>query len=214
MFKKRIHSSLLSAVAGILVCAGCGSPSHSDTLSAMQAQAISQQVSQAVTQALSSVSNPPLAGQPTRGLSATLGDIHPYQSSACAPSPSGESCNFPVSSNAPCPRGGAISVSGDIQGTLNNSGTGSFGAQITITPANCSVSNVTFSGDPNITIAGQVSFSNSAPSFPITLMEGGGISFGPNPTGSCQLNVIYKINSPTSCTVTGTVCGQPVSGNC
>src|SRR4029077_1087920 len=47
LLRKKIVSALLFAVASML-CAGCGSPSHSDTLSTAQAQAISQQVSQAV----------------------------------------------------------------------------------------------------------------------------------------------------------------------
>jgi hypothetical protein len=50
--------------------------------------------------------------------------------------------------------------------------------------------------------------------FPLTLSEAGGISYGPHPSGSCQLNVTYTINSLSSCTASGTVCGQSVSGNC
>jgi len=215
MLRKKILSSLLFAVASML-CAGCGSPSHSDTLSAAQAQAISQQVSHAVAQALSnaSASHPLLAEQSARSLSAALGDIRWDQSSACTVSGTGHSCNFPLSASVPCPGGGTVSVSGDIQGMLNSSGTGSFDTQITITPANCTVSNVTFNGAPDVTIAGTINITNTAPSFPVTLLEGGGISFGPNPSGSCQLNVTYTLNSLTSCAVSGTVCGKPVNGSC
>lgn len=215
MLRRKILSSLLFMVASMM-CAGCGSPSHSDTLSAAQAQAISQQVSHAVGQALSnaSASYPLLAEQSARGLSAALGDIRWDQSSACTVSAAGQTCNFPLSASVPCPGGGTVSVSGDIQGMLNSSGTGSFDTQIMIIPANCTVSNVTFNGDPAITIAGTINITNTAPAFPVTLMEGGGISFGPNPSGSCQLNVTYTLNSPTSCTATGTVCGKPINGSC
>src|ERR671923_331955 len=141
MLRKRISFSLLFAVASML-CVGCGSPSHTVTLSAAQAQAISQQVSQAAAQALSNAaaSNPLLAAQAAPSLSAALGDIRWDQSSACTVSGTGQSCNFPLSASVPCPGGGTVSASGDIQGMLNSSGTGSFNTQITITPANCTVS--------------------------------------------------------------------------
>jgi hypothetical protein len=48
----------------------------------------------------------------------------------------------------------------------------------------------------------------------VSLTEEGGISYGPNPSGSCSLNTTYTINSVSSCTITGTVCGQSVSGTC
>jgi hypothetical protein len=73
---------------------------------------------------------------------------------------------------------------------------------------------VTFTGNPDITIAGNINFTSAGPMFPVSLMEGGGISYGPNPSGTCSLNVTYTINSVSSCTVTGMVCGQSVSGTC
>ena len=216
MFRKTLYRSLLPAVTAILIYTGCGSSTHNNSLSAAQAQAVSQQVVQAVAQALANALhlNLPAAEQPPARMSETLGDIRPDQSLNCISTPTGQTCMFPISSTGPCTKGGTISVAGDIQGTLNNTGSGSLGAQVTITPANCAVSNVTFNGDPDISIAGQINFTNAGPSFPITLTEGGGITYGPNPAGSCQLNVTYSINSVSSCTVTGTVCGQPVNGNC
>lgn len=216
MLRKPILPSLLCAVASML-CAGCGSsmPSDNTTLSAAQAQAISQQVSHAVAQALSSASaSPLLAEQSARSMAVALGEIPWAQSLACTVTATGQSCNFPLSASVACPGGGTVSVSGNIQGMLDNSGTGSFTANITITPANCTVSNLTFNGAPDIKIAGMINLTNTAPSFPATLMEDGGISYGPNPSGTCQLNVTYTLSSRTSCTVSGTVCGKPVSGPC
>ena len=211
----------LLVVAAILVilCGGCGSSSPSSSsniMSAAQAQAVSQQVLQAVVAALENAFgvSPSAARDARPSLSTVVGGIQPDQSSGCTPTATGESCNFPLSYSGSCSGGGTISVSGDIDGTLNTSGSGSIDSQITITPANCSVSNLTFNGDPNISIGGQVGFTDGGPAFPITLMEGGGISYGPHPSGSCQLNVTYTINSLTSCTVTGTVCGQSVGGSC
>jgi len=83
-----------------------------------------------------------------------------------------------------------------------------------ITPTNCSVDNLTINGNPNVMLATTLNFQKSMIQFPVTLMETGGITFGPNPSGSCSLNVTATVNSLTSCTITGTVCGQSVSGNC
>ena len=66
-------------------------------------------------------------------------------------SDNGPSCNIPLSYTGPCSDGGTISVSGDVSGTLDKSGDGSFSTQITITPTNCAVSGTTFNGDPDIT---------------------------------------------------------------
>jgi hypothetical protein len=216
MFQKRTYRWMLPSVAAFLITVGCGGSTHTDTLSAAQAQAISQQVVQAAAQAVANAIHLPLPAleQPPVRMSEAIGGIHPDQSLSCMSNPTGETCDFPISASGPCSKGGTISVTGDIQGTLNNSGSGSLAAQVTITPANCAVSNITFNGDPNISIAGQINFTNMGPTFPITLMEGGGITYGPNPSGTCQLNVTYSINSVSSCMATGTVCGQPVSGKC
>ncbi len=151
-------------------------------------------------------------------LSTAVRDLRPDSVGGCTSSPTGETCNIPISlTNYPCtgPKGGTISITGDIDGTLNNDGAGSVNGQFTITPANCSVSNLVFNGDPSISVDGQINFTdNETPTFPITFMETGGITYGPNPSGSCQLNVTYSINSSLSCTISGTVCGQSVSGSC
>jgi len=56
-------------------------------------------------------------------------------------------------------------------------------------------------GDPSVTLGRRINFTQSVPTFPITLTEKGGISYGPHPAGSCKLNVTYTINSETSCTI-------------
>jgi hypothetical protein len=116
----------------------------------------------------------------------------------------------------PCtgPQAGTISVTGDIDGTLTDAGAGSLSGQFTITPANCSVSNLLVNGDPSISVAGQINFTNTAITFPVVFTETGGLSYGPNPSGSCQVNATYTINAQLACTVAGTVCGQPVNGTC
>jgi hypothetical protein len=201
-----------------ILSVGCGSSNNSmnNTMSAAQAQAVSTQVVQALTQALGTV-NPDGAADVHKNLSAAVRDIHPETSTGCTSTSTGQNCNFPISLvDYPCsgPQGGTISVTGDIDGTLNNAGGGDLGGQFTITPANCSVSNLLVNGDPSISVAGQINFTNTAITFPVVFTETGGISYGPNPSGSCQLNATYTISSSLACTITGTVCGQSVNGSC
>jgi hypothetical protein len=223
---KKTASLCLTVVATMLLilCLGCGSNSNSgmsnNSMSQAQAQAVSTQLSQALTQALGNAvpSSVPASTDARPSLSAVVRDLHPDTFSGCTSTATGENCNFPISlTDAPCngPSGGTISVTGDIDGTLNTSGSGSVSANLTITPADCSVSNLIVNGNPGVTVAGQINFTdNETPTFPITFTETGGISYGPNPSGSCQLNATYTINSSLSCTVSGMVCGQSVSGSC
>jgi hypothetical protein len=222
MFRDKTGASLcLTVVAAMLsiLSIGCGSSSSmNNSMSQAQAQAVAVEVSQAIAQALVGIvpsSAPAASARPS--LSTAVRDIHPDASGGCSPTGTGENCNFPISlMDYPCTgsQGGTISVTGDIDGTLNNSGGGSVSTDITITPINCSVSNLIVNGDPNISVAGQINFTGTAPTFPIVFTETGGISYRPSPSGSCQLKATYTISSETSCTISGTVCGQPVSGSC
>jgi hypothetical protein len=204
-------------VAGclLLITAGCGGSSSSNTMSAAQAQAVSQEFSTAMQGALTSAfSGASDRRESRRSLAAAFANAHPEQSSDCTSSDSGESCNIPVSYSGSCPDGGTIAVGGDLNFTLNDSGNGSGNATITITPSACSVSNEIINGNPSVTASTSITVQDDAPVFPITLNETGGISFSPNPTGSCTFNVQYTVSSASSCTVSGTICGRTVSGSC
>ena len=219
MFPMNGSVSCLIVLAAMLsvVCSGCGS-SNSKGMSQAQAQAVSEQVSGAVAQALSnafssgnSAGNGAVRGE---SLSTQLTSIRPDQSYGCTQSGSGQNCNWPVSYNTPCPQGGTIAVTGDLETTLNGSGSGPLSSQLTLTPANCGISNTIVNGNPNVAVGVKLNFVNSVPVFPITINEGGNISYGPNPSGTCSVQLTYTITSATSCTSTGTVCGQSVSGAC
>lgn len=208
-----------------ILCAGCGSGSNrsNNSMSPAQAQAVSEEVEQALIQSLQVAfpASAPATSNGRKNLSTVVGDIRPDASSGCTSTPTGESCNFPISlMNYPCgplPQGGTygtISVTGDVDGSLSSAGDGSVSGQLTITPSNCAVSNLLVNGDPSISVAGQINFTDTAPTFPIVFTETGGISYGPNPSGSCQVNATYTINSLTSCSISGMVCGQSVSGSC
>jgi hypothetical protein len=197
-----------------IVGAGCGGSSMSHTMSPAQAQAVEQQIGSAVAVAVQSAAGGlPTANADRHSLAPAMKDLQQATSTDCTGTPTSETCNIPVSSSAPCPGGGTIAVSGNFDFTLNN-GSGSDSTTLTITPTNCSVDNVTINGNPNVMLATTLNFQNNTIQFPVTLMENGGITFGPNPSGSCSINVTATVNSLTSCTISGTVCGQSVSGNC
>jgi|SRR5580692_282991 hypothetical protein len=214
-----INAALLCATLVVatlfMLSAGCGS-SSSNNLSQAQAQAVTQQISLALDQALTTAiaSNAVSEKDVHPGLATIVSSLHSDQSSPCSVTATGENCNFPISDTVACSAGGTISVTGDVTGTLNSNGGGSIQTAITVTPTSCSVSNLVINGDPSVTVDSQINFSGSAPAYPITFAETGGISYGPKPSGSCQINVSSTISSPTSCTISGTVCGRSVSGSC
>jgi hypothetical protein len=207
--------SLALVTIFLILCAGCGSSKqNSQNLSAAQAQAVSQEVEAALQAALTAALSSGLPADTHRSLAAIVGHLTPNLSSGCTTNPNGETCNIPVTYSGACPGGGTIGISGDFDFTLNNSGDGSDSSTLTITPANCSVSNLTINGDPSITVATQMNLVNDAPVYPITLTESGGISYGPSPSGSCSMNATLTINSETSCTISGNICGQTLRGTC
>ncbi len=196
-----------------LLCVTCGGSSHS--LSQAQAQAISQELFTALNSAMVTGLTP--SGTSTVATRPSLGEILERaraQSSGCTVTISGQSCNIPITYQGPCPNGGTISVAGDFAYTLDNSGNGSDSSTLTVTPAACTVNNVTFNGNPNITFATQFNLKNYGLAFPLTFSGMGGISYGPNPTGSCSINVKATATSIGSCSVSGSICGRSVSGSC
>ncbi len=198
-----------------ILSAGCGS-SSSNNLSQSQAQAVTQEISLALDQALVTAiaSNAVSDNGAHPSLATVVSNLHSDQSSPCTVTATGENCNFPISDTVPCSAGGTISVAGDVNGTLNSNGGGSIQTAITVTPTSCSVSNLVINGDPSVTVDSQINFTGFAPAYPITFAETGDISYGPKPSGTCQLKVSSTITSATTCNITGTVCGQSVSGNC
>lgn len=195
-----------------LMCMTCGGSSHNN-VSQAQAQAISTELFSALNSAMVAGLTP--GASP--GMRPSLGEIVEQaraQSSGCTITNNGESCNIPVTYQAPCPAGGTVSVAGDFVYTLDNSGNGSDSSTLTVTPSSCVVDNLTINGDPSVTFATELNLKNHALAFPLTFSGNGGISFGPNPSGSCSINVKATATSATTCSVSGSICGQSISGSC
>lgn len=204
-----------ATVVGVaLLMIGCGSSnSMNNNLTPAQAQAVAATVSSGIVQAMTGALGV-ASIEPGPGGMRRIDPLPHTSTPTCVSSANGESCNWAVSSTFSCPAGGTMAVSGDLSGSLSNTGNGSAQAQITADPANCSVNGVVLNGDPHITVAGQDNIANYAPVWPITGSETGGVTFGPIPSGSCQFNLNFSVNASLSCTVTGTACGQTVSGSC
>ena len=172
MFQFRSGSFCMIVVAALLsiLCVGCGSSNSNSTnnnMSQPQAQAVAQQFSQAITQALSGAvpsTEPPETTDARPSLSTAISDMHPDALPGCTSTSNGQTCNIPISlTNYPCggTQGGTISITGDVDGTLTNTGSGSLSAQLAVTPASCSVSNLIVNGDPSINVGGEINFSNN-----------------------------------------------------
>ena len=201
---------MVVSIAAVMIACGGGS-SMPKNLTQAQAQAIASALSNGVAQSLTgaigadSSSRANLVHRATAPLTAGL---------TCTPTTNGESCTLPISATFTCSGGGTMAISGTLSGTLDNSGDGSVQAQIAADPTNCAVDGLLLNGDPSVNVAAVVNVANDSPVFPITGMETGAVSYGPNPAGTCQLNVTYSISSSLSCTATGTACGRAVSGSC
>jgi|SRR5579871_3643700 len=209
-----IAVSAIAILSIALVMLGCGSNSSSPkALTQAQAQSIATAVSngmgQAVTGAFGVASLKPGANT-VHNLEASPNVSTPV----CLPSPSGEVCNWPIASTYTCPGGGSMALSGSITGILNTGGTGSAQAQIAATPASCSVDGIVLNGNPQVNLAAQINIMGDNPVWPLTGTETGGVTYGPNPSGSCTLNLTFTVNSSVACTVSGTACGHSVSGSC
>jgi hypothetical protein len=211
-------SARLVSIAAVLFTAilwtGCGNPSN-NSISNAQAQAISQEFVSAVQSAMTSgfASGAAVTARAHESLAKIIRQARPETSPGCPANSNGWTCNFPVSYTGPCPSGGTISVSGDFDMTLNDSGDGSDSSTLTVRPSNCVLSNLTINGDPSVMLAATIILANNALSYPVTMTENGGISYGPHPAGRCTVNVSLVFGA-TSCRVSGNVCGHSVSGNC
>jgi hypothetical protein len=210
----RLPKSIAVAILALapLLPTSCGSSNH-NAISNAQAQAISQEFVSAAGSAMTGQFYGGGSGAVHASLSKIIRGSRPEASSGCTVNPSGQTCNFPIAYTGSCPGGGTISVSGDFDLTLNDSGTGSDSSTLTIMPTNCVVSDLTINGDPGVTLATTLGYNNDIFDFPVTMNESGGISYGPHPSGNCTVNVSLTLQQ-NSCSVTGTVCGHSVNGGC
>jgi hypothetical protein len=108
-----------------------------------------------------------------------------------------------------CQFGGTTGFAGDVNGTINSSGTGNINFQMDETFNSCvPVSGYTVNGAPEVTITGTFAFNNGSISFPLQVLAGGAVTVNGN---NCSINLTTLAQSDGSSTTTGTVCGQAVN---
>jgi len=219
MPKDKSHYALVLSLAAIvslaLLILGCGSGnSNSSALTQAQAQAIATAVSNGIGQALAGTFGAPSLRPSSDAMRRVGTAANAATPPLCMPSSAGQTCTWPISGTFACPGGGTMAVSGKITGSLNTTGSGSAQVQIAGVPASCSVNGMILNGAPQVDVAAQMNVLNDMPEWPVTGSETGAVSYGPHPSGTCQLNLTYTVNSNLSCTVSGTACGQSVSGSC
>jgi hypothetical protein len=205
---------MTSLILVSLLSITCGGSSHNNTVSQAQAQAISTELLGAMNSAMVAGLGPADLTKAERPASLGQNIERAHSASSCTVTNSGKSCNIPISYQGPCPNGGTISVNGDFVYTLDNSGNGKDSSTLTLTPSECVVDNLTLNGNPNVMFAMSFQLQNDALAYPLTFSGVGGISFGPSPSGSCSINVKATVTSATSCSVSGSICGRTVNGNC
>jgi hypothetical protein len=188
MLKKRYFSFAVVFAAGcFLFCAACGGGNSSS-------------VSKALTQAQLTA----ITAQMQQGLATSVTSI----TTSC---PTGSTAQYCTVSTVACSGGGSITITSDLSGSLGADNSGQIDGSITTVPTNCSVtgSDLVINGDPSVVFdstiviaAGQLTS--------MTSTETGAISYGPDPSGVCQINLSNTCNfgKSLSCTVSGTMCGQ------
>jgi len=131
-------------------------------------------------------------------------------------------CTITVAQQSNCSGGGTATFSGSLSGDMNFYGTGNTTGSLTFLPASCSIpaSNLVMNGSSTLTFNGQVFFFYLNPSG-VDITATGNIPYGPQPSGVCQANLTLSAtiendrnNTLTTCTFSGTACGQTINQNC
>ena len=120
--------------------------------------------------------------------------------------------NLPLSFTLNCTTGGNMKLTGTIDGSMNNTGTGLIGIQadITITDWSC-IQGFIINGAPDITITGMFSFINGAPATTQSIDMGGAFEWGSSAADVCNINLTTNFNADGSGDTSGTLCGNPIN---
>jgi len=120
--------------------------------------------------------------------------------------------NLPLDYTVNCTTGGSMHLSGNIDGSMNSSGTGllQFQANIAILDWSC-IEGYNIASSPTISITGNFSFINGAPATTQEVVIGGGFNWGSSAADQCSINLTTNFNSNGSGDTSGTLCGNSVN---
>lgn len=201
-------AALAPVVAALAACSSATDPT-TRALSAVEARTVANALFDQVLGAAGNTTD--LSSQRAVGF-VQLHAQRAVRPSAVRPRASATTTTLPI--NAACPLGGSITGSGTISENLDANGTGTEAAMITYAPQGCVVSagsrNVTVNGAPAITMAINVPLVAGQPASTATVQVGGGFSWA---GGTCRLNYTVSVTPNGTGTISGTACGQDVSGS-
>ena len=182
-----------------LIVSSCGSNSGLGDLGSENSTDMTSGQATSFAQSISRISTSSLSAQAIRVN--TVSD-------ATSQSRATTQINQSISYTLTCTSGGNMKASGNITGSISDTGSGIIQLQIpiTITDWSCQTPLI-INGDPYISITGTFSFLNGAPSTQQHLGIHGGFK---SATQSCQLSLDTNFNTTGGGHTSGTVCGHSI----
>ena len=210
---------LLCVIVAAAIMVGCGastssSPSGSSGFPSGDASALAGELSSAAAGGMVSSTSAGIS-KDIRMVSSTSAaiakEIHDHPDSITC-NASGCMVNVPLDYTVNCTAGGSMHLSGDIDGSINSSGTGilQFQADIAILDWAC-IEGYNIASSPEISITGNFSFINGAPATTQEIVIGGGFNWGSSAADFCSINLTTNFNSNGSGDTSGTLCGNSIN---
>jgi hypothetical protein len=204
-------------VVSAFLSTSCGGPketSNSTGMSAAQANAFAESISLAATSSMSSSAIKAAAALSDAILPTKVQEADPLADAILPKEVQPRASiliNQPISASRLCTAGGRISVSGNISGTINDTGTGLIliSATETVTDWGC-LPPLIINGDPYISLSGQFSYFNGVPSTQQHLTINGGVKWGGTAEESCQIHLDTNFNRNGGGRTTGSVCNYVI----
>lgn len=224
MKRKYFYSSLVCVLLlssfSLSGCGGGGSGGGGDGGSDPVATTMNRTAAESITKSLSRAATSSMQSsafkQPSLSDSLLLPEVleqNPLAKALYSVSCTQTSCviNQPITARLSCTAGGRMDVTGNISGTINNTGTGLIQIQATETISDWSCSPpYIVNGDPYISLTGTFSFMNGAPSTQQHIGINGGFKWGTSSVQSCQLHLDTNFDRNGGGRTTGSVCGYTV----
>jgi len=198
---------LLCVIVVAAIMVGCGA-SKSTSSSPSGSSGFPSADSSAFAGELSSAAAGGMVSSSSAAISKAIHD-HPDDITC---NPSGCIVNMPLDYTVNCATGGSMHLSGNMDGSINSSGTGAlqFQADIAILDWTC-IEGYNIASSPEISITGNFSFINGAPATTQEVVIGGGFNWGSSSADYCSINLTTNFNSNGSGDTSGTLCGNSIN---
>ena len=197
--RRRLAPSGLLGAAGALLLAACGDggtgPDGRGRLSASEARALAASLLEEMALAIADVALD-ASGTPARGAAGASRLLET------------------IELDAPCRLGGRIAGSLSVTDGTDDDATGPVSGSITLDPEACVVSvgsrTIAVSGDPSLVYRFSVTLRNGEPGSNLVWVATGGMRWDRE---SCRVDYTITVTPLGTATISGTICGEPVSGS-